>query len=242
MDDPKATHQQSKMEDKAAAQPPEAQEAEFSTPRRAIRYKPQTPDHPELFIQKKPTPVRTPSSIKKDRSTRLAGVYPPNQIFNPTTELNESKSRAENESEESLNAKMNAMVPEITEAFKSVVELVMWHDKPTLETQVTRSFLRRRVANQLALPSDCFDRDSWRKKSKFLIQAEVVSVSLFPFRNYLLILLGRTEFKTSGTEELEGEPVSELSLQAIRHRSTKTNEEKNPCYIEGICQLGIKES
>ena len=175
------------MTDKDEAKHPEA---ELSTPRKAIRGKPQTPDHPELFIQRKLTPVKTPSPFKKDKSTRLAGVYPPTHIFNPSTELNESMSRAVNENEEALNARMDAMIPQITGAFKSVVEFTMWHDKPTKTTHVETSFLRRRVANQLALPADCFDRGLWRQKSKSLIQAEVVSTCISPSQKYLLMLVG----------------------------------------------------
>jgi hypothetical protein len=143
-----------------------------STQHQEIPHSPQ--GHPQLFV------LRNPSSAKKlispsKNATRLAGVYPPTQIYNPSTELNNAISRAVQESEESLNARLDAMFPEIEAAFASVVELVMWHDKPTKKTFVKRSFLRRRVASQLALPFDCFDRGPWAKKSKKIIEQEMVS-------------------------------------------------------------------
>ena len=151
------------------------------TPQRTAhqRRTPHTPlrgDYSELFIQKKPSPIKTTmSSGRKSSATRLAGVYPPTQIFNPSAELNHSISRAAHESEEQLTSRMDSMTAEIVTTFASVVELVMWHDKPTKKAYVKRSFLRRRVANQLALPADCFDRDPWADKSKGIITAEMVS-------------------------------------------------------------------
>ena len=149
-----------------------------STPPRPIRLRlPRTPngDHPELFIPKKiSSPSKrgvTPSKLKN----QFQGLYQPAEIHSQAKELSTAVSRAMNESDKSMKARLDARSSEITSAFSKAVELVMWKDKPTKTTVTTRKKLRERVANKLGLPEDCFDSGPWSQMSRDIIETEVVS-------------------------------------------------------------------
>lgn len=150
-----------------------------TTPQRLIRPRSNTKtpqgDHPELFIPRKISSASkrliTPSKL----TNKLQGLYLPDEIHNQAAELSNCVSRATNESDESINAKLDVRAVEIASSFAKVVELVMWNDQPKKRTTIKRRVLRRRVAKKLEFPPDCFDRGPWAEKSRGIIDAEVVS-------------------------------------------------------------------
>jgi hypothetical protein len=153
-----------------------------STPPRPIRQRetPRTPygDHQELFIQRRnPSAskrVTTPSKLA-NRLQEFSGLYPPTEIHNPATELSNAVSRAIRETDEALTARLDHRLAEIELTFAKAIELVMWNDNPKKKTIIKRKVLRRRVAQKLEFPADCFDHGSWAQKSKEIIDFEVVS-------------------------------------------------------------------
>lgn len=156
------------------------------TPKRPIRPRSNTKtpgyDHPELFIPRKVSSAsKRPITPSKLKDNKLQGLYVPAELHNKAAELSTQVSQAIKETEESINAKLDAKAVEIISSFSKVVELVMWNDQPRKITVIARKVLRRRVAKKLEFPPDCFDHGPWAEKSKAIIDAEVVSPLLMNF-------------------------------------------------------------
>ena len=143
----------------------------MDTPQRPGRRLQQTPirnnhGHPELFIPKRFSSAKK-NITPRSSVARLSGIYTPSQV-NPSPDLNEPISYR------TIDEKVAAKFADMPEAIASVVELLMWHDKPTRQTRVKMALVRQRVAAELQLPIHSFVRNDWKKEMRRMVDIETV--------------------------------------------------------------------